>query len=110
MDYEALSKKYVLHALRRPKSVIFERAQGSRMWDIHGKMYLDTMSGSAGPAMVGHAHPAGSRSSRQADGEATFGKPASRQPAADRILRQDGGPCATGNDQDFSVHRRRRSG
>ena len=58
MDYEALSKKYVLHALRRPKSVIFERAQGSRMWDIHGKMYLDTMSGSAGPAMVGHAHPA----------------------------------------------------
>ena len=28
------------------------------MWDIHGKMYLDTMSGSAGPAMVGHAHPA----------------------------------------------------
>ncbi len=58
MDYEALSRQYVLHALRRPKSLIFERAQGSRMWDIHGKMYLDTMSGSAGPAMVGHAHPA----------------------------------------------------
>lgn len=58
MDYESLSKQYVLHALRRPKSLIFERAQGSRMWDIHGKMYLDTMSGSAGPAMVGHAHPA----------------------------------------------------
>src|SRR5438046_938402 len=58
MDYEALSRQYVLHALRRPKSLIFERAQGSRMWDIHGKVYLDTMSGSAGPAMVGHAHPA----------------------------------------------------
>jgi 4-aminobutyrate aminotransferase-like enzyme len=58
MDYESLQKEYVLHALRRPKSLIFERAQGSRMWDIHGKMYLDTMSGSAGPAMVGHAHPA----------------------------------------------------
>jgi 4-aminobutyrate aminotransferase-like enzyme len=58
MDYEFLQKEYVLHALRRPKSLIFERAQGSRMWDIHGKMYLDTMSGSAGPAMVGHAHPA----------------------------------------------------
>ena len=28
------------------------------MWDINGKLYLDTMSGSAGPAMVGHAHPA----------------------------------------------------
>jgi 4-aminobutyrate aminotransferase/4-aminobutyrate aminotransferase/(S)-3-amino-2-methylpropionate transaminase len=58
MDYEALQQEYVLHALRRPKSLIFERAQGSRIWDIHGKMYLDTMSGSAGPAMVGHAHPA----------------------------------------------------
>jgi 2,2-dialkylglycine decarboxylase (pyruvate) len=58
MDYEALSNEYVLHGVRREKSLIFERAQGSRMWDIHGKLYLDTMSGSAGPAMVGHAHPA----------------------------------------------------
>jgi 4-aminobutyrate aminotransferase-like enzyme len=57
MDYEALSRQYVLHALRRPKSLILERASGSRMWDIHGKMYLDTMSGSAGPAMVGHGNP-----------------------------------------------------
>src|SRR5579863_1972057 len=58
MDYEALSKEYVLNALRREGSLIFERAEGSRVWDINGKLYLDTMSGSAGPAMVGHAHPA----------------------------------------------------
>src|SRR5215469_2077554 len=58
MDYEAFSSDYVLPGIRREKSLIFERAQGSRMWDIHGKLYLDTMSGSAGPAMVGHAHPA----------------------------------------------------
>jgi 4-aminobutyrate aminotransferase-like enzyme len=58
MDYEALSNEYVLHGVKRQKSLIFERAQGSRIWDIHGKVYLDTMSGSAGPAMVGHAHPA----------------------------------------------------
>ncbi len=58
MDYEALASDFVLHALRREKSVIFERAQGSRLWDINGKVYLDTMSGSAGPAMVGHANPA----------------------------------------------------
>ena len=58
MDYEALSNDYVLHGIRREKSLIFERAEGSRLWDIHGKLYLDTMSGSAGPAMVGHAHPA----------------------------------------------------
>jgi 2,2-dialkylglycine decarboxylase (pyruvate) len=58
MDYESLSNDYVLHAVRREKSVVFERAEGSRLWDTHGKLYLDTMSGSAGPAMVGHAHPA----------------------------------------------------
>jgi 2,2-dialkylglycine decarboxylase (pyruvate) len=48
---------FVLHACRRRKSVIFQHAQGSRLWDINGKEFLDTMSGSAGPAMVGHAHP-----------------------------------------------------
>ena len=58
MDYEGLANEYVLHGIRREKSLIFERAQGSRLWDVHGKLYLDTMSGSAGPAMVGHAHPA----------------------------------------------------
>jgi 4-aminobutyrate aminotransferase-like enzyme len=58
MDYEALSNDFVLHALRRDKSLIIERAEGSRMWDIKGKLYLDTMSGSAGPAMVGHSNPA----------------------------------------------------
>ena len=57
MDYEALSTEYVLNALRREGSRIFERAQGSRMWDTNGKAYLDTMSGSAGPALVGHANP-----------------------------------------------------
>lgn len=57
MNYEALAKEYVLNALRRDHNLIFERAEGSRMWDIHGKVYLDTMSGSAGPAMVGHANP-----------------------------------------------------
>src|SRR5580693_3196966 len=57
MDYESLSNDYVLNAAKREKSLIFERAEGSRLWDIHGKVYLDTMSGSAGPAMVGHANP-----------------------------------------------------
>ena len=57
MDYQALSKEFVLNALRREGSRIFERAEGSRLWDVHGKAYLDSMSGSAGPAMVGHANP-----------------------------------------------------
>jgi 4-aminobutyrate aminotransferase-like enzyme len=58
MDYEVLSRDFVLNALRRDESRIMARAEGSRMWDIKGKMYLDTMSGSAGPAMVGHSNPA----------------------------------------------------
>jgi 4-aminobutyrate aminotransferase-like enzyme len=57
MDYQAMAREHVLHALRREKSVIFERAEGSKLWDVNGKTYLDTMSGSAGPAMVGHANP-----------------------------------------------------
>jgi 4-aminobutyrate aminotransferase-like enzyme len=52
-----MSRQHVLHALRRDKSVIFERAAGSKLWDVNGKEYLDTMSGSAGPAMVGHSNP-----------------------------------------------------
>lgn len=58
IDYRSLSNDYVFRAVRKDKSLIFDRAAGSRLWDIHGKVYLDTMSGSAGPAMVGHAHPA----------------------------------------------------
>ena len=60
MDYAELERKasaYVLHAARRDRCIVFARAQGSRLWDAQGKEYLDTMSGSAGPAMVGHANP-----------------------------------------------------
>jgi 2,2-dialkylglycine decarboxylase (pyruvate) len=57
IDYQSLSNEYVLHAVKREKSLIFERAEGSRLWDVYGRVYLDTMAGSAGPAMVGHAHP-----------------------------------------------------
>jgi len=59
MDCAELERKgsaYVLHAARRDKCIIFEHALGSRLWDVQGRVYLDTMSGSAGPAMVGHAH------------------------------------------------------
>jgi 4-aminobutyrate aminotransferase-like enzyme len=55
--YESLSHQYVLHAVQREKTVIFDHAKGAKLWDVNGKMYLDTMSGSAGPAMIGHAHP-----------------------------------------------------
>jgi 4-aminobutyrate aminotransferase-like enzyme len=50
------SRDFVLHSLRRERCLIFDRADNARLWDSHGREYLDTMSGSAGPAMVGHAN------------------------------------------------------
>jgi 2,2-dialkylglycine decarboxylase (pyruvate) len=49
--------RFVLHSLRRDPCLTFVRAANARLWDADGRMYLDTMSGSAGPAMVGHANP-----------------------------------------------------
>jgi 2,2-dialkylglycine decarboxylase (pyruvate) len=57
-DYRADADRFVLHALRRERRLIFERGQGARLWDVDGKMYLDAISGTNGPAMVGHSHPA----------------------------------------------------
>jgi glutamate-1-semialdehyde 2,1-aminomutase len=36
--------------------VFFERAKGSRVWDVDGNEYIDYV-GSWGPAILGHAHP-----------------------------------------------------
>lgn len=36
--------------------IFFDRAKGSRIWDIDGNEYVDYV-GSWGPAIVGHAHP-----------------------------------------------------
>jgi 4-aminobutyrate aminotransferase-like enzyme len=49
--------RFVLHSLRRDPCLTFVRAANARLWDAQGRNYLDTMSGSAGPAMVGHANP-----------------------------------------------------
>src|SRR5206468_11991821 len=54
---EAAADRHVLHSLRRERCVTFVRGDNARLWDADGAMYLDTMSGSAGPAMVGHANP-----------------------------------------------------
>jgi glutamate-1-semialdehyde aminotransferase len=49
--------RYVLGALRRDLRVVFTRASGCRLWDAAGNEYLDAISGTNGPAMVGHANP-----------------------------------------------------
>lgn len=49
--------RHVLHALRGRERIIFERGSGSKLWDSDGREFLDAISGTNGPAMVGHAHP-----------------------------------------------------
>jgi 4-aminobutyrate aminotransferase/(S)-3-amino-2-methylpropionate transaminase len=56
-DLSAAADRFVLHALRRSRRLLFERARGVRVWDIDGREYLDAVSGTNGPALVGHAHP-----------------------------------------------------
>ncbi|TML67086.1 MAG: aspartate aminotransferase family protein [Actinobacteria bacterium] len=56
-DYHADADRFVLHSLRRDRQLVFERGEGARLWDVDGKMYLDAISGTNGPAMIGHSHP-----------------------------------------------------
>lgn len=48
-------KKYVLQTYVRP-DIVFTHAKGVRMWDAHGKEYLDFAAGIAVNS-VGHSHP-----------------------------------------------------
>lgn len=57
-ELHAAADRFVLHALRRERRLIFARGKGARLWDVEGKEYLDAISGTNGPAMVGHGHPA----------------------------------------------------
>jgi 4-aminobutyrate aminotransferase-like enzyme len=53
--------RHVLHSVERGRGerrLVFARAAGSRMWDVDGREYLDAVSGTNGPALVGHNHPA----------------------------------------------------
>src|SRR3989304_1031691 len=44
-------------ALSDDLAVIPARGQGSRLWDVDGREYIDYVMGS-GPLILGHAHPA----------------------------------------------------
>jgi 4-aminobutyrate aminotransferase-like enzyme len=50
--------RFVLHALRKERRLVFAHGKGARLWDVNGRAYLDAISGTNGPAMVGHSHPA----------------------------------------------------
>jgi predicted acetylornithine/succinylornithine family transaminase len=54
-DIQARESQHVLQTYRR-QPVAFVRGQGSRLYDVDGREYLDFVSG-IGVASLGHAHP-----------------------------------------------------
>ena len=55
-DVKALESRHVLQTYKR-LPVVFERGAGTRLFDEHGRAYLDFVSG-IGVASLGHGHPA----------------------------------------------------
>ena len=55
MDIQALEQQHVLQIYKR-QPVVFVRGSGMRLFDDHGRSYLDFLSG-IGVASLGHAHP-----------------------------------------------------
>ena len=55
-DVRAVESQHVLQTYRR-QPVVFERGEGPRLFDDHGRGYLDFVSG-IGVASLGHANPA----------------------------------------------------
>ncbi len=56
--------------------VFIQRANGSKIWDVDGNMYIDYI-GSWGPMLLGHAHPEVVEAVKQAtEGGLSFGAPA----------------------------------
>ncbi len=55
-DWVAMEKQYYMFTVRR-QPVVIERGEGTRVWDVNGKEYLDFTAGWA-VNNLGHAHPA----------------------------------------------------
>jgi acetylornithine/N-succinyldiaminopimelate aminotransferase len=54
-DWIALEQKYYQRTFTR--SLVLERGEGVRVWDSHGRVYLDLVAGIA-VNVLGHTHPA----------------------------------------------------
>jgi acetylornithine aminotransferase/acetylornithine/N-succinyldiaminopimelate aminotransferase len=54
-DWVALEQKYYQRTFAR--TLVMERGEGVRVWDSHGKVYLDLVAGIA-VNVLGHVHPA----------------------------------------------------
>lgn len=59
-ELRCAADRHVLHSVERGRGdrrLVLERAIGSKVWDVDGREYLDAVSGTNGPALVGHGHP-----------------------------------------------------
>lgn len=53
-------REFLLHSIARPpvdKRLVFVEGKGAILKDINGKEYIDGISGTNGPLLVGHSHP-----------------------------------------------------
>src|SRR5258705_12517855 len=55
-DLAELRAKYIPRGISSSHAITADRAQGSELWDISGKRYVD-FAGGIGVMNVGHAHP-----------------------------------------------------
>ncbi|MFC1528314.1 aspartate aminotransferase family protein [Candidatus Latescibacterota bacterium] len=55
--YKALSEKYESHCLNVQAPIVWDRAEGVKVWDVDGNCFLDWTSGVL-VTNVGHSHPA----------------------------------------------------
>jgi 4-aminobutyrate aminotransferase/(S)-3-amino-2-methylpropionate transaminase len=55
-ELQALRERYIPRGIATAHSLIAERAQGSELWDVDGRRYID-FAGGIGVLNVGHNHP-----------------------------------------------------
>ena len=69
-----------------PYPIYIQRGQGSRMWDVDGREYVD-FSMCFGALMVGHSHPVMVEALAKAAGEGTlYGMPHDREVRAAELI------------------------
>jgi 4-aminobutyrate aminotransferase len=56
LKYKAISEKYESHCLNVQAPIVWDRAQGVKVWDVDGNTFIDWTSGVL-VTNVGHSHP-----------------------------------------------------
>jgi len=60
LEYLKKADQYVVHSLSwlgKEQGIIFDSASGAIIRDTNGKEYIDAISGTNGPLLIGHSHP-----------------------------------------------------